>query len=114
MAGAGIALTLVTQVGGIAVTAWMVSSSSSEGECWRGRPVDPRLDGWYPAGPPQKGTAPRSDSGGLDVVRLEGGLDLRLGLRASGLRQPADGHRHQQRHRRLHSEHEQERVAHPQ
>jgi len=41
MAGAGIALTLLTQVGGIAVTAWMVSSSSSEGERWRESPIDP-------------------------------------------------------------------------
>lgn len=41
MAGAGIALTLLTQVGGIAVTAWMVSSSSSEGERPRSSAVDP-------------------------------------------------------------------------
>ncbi len=39
VAGAGVAMTLLTQILGIAVTAWMVSSSSSEGERWRGRPV---------------------------------------------------------------------------
>ena len=41
VAGAGIAITLLMQIAGIAVTAWMVSSSSSEQERWRGRPVDP-------------------------------------------------------------------------
>lgn len=39
VAGAGVALTLLTQILGIAVTAWMVSSSSSQGERWRGRPA---------------------------------------------------------------------------
>jgi hypothetical protein len=41
IAGAGVALTLITQILGIGVTAWMVSSSSADGERWRGRPVDP-------------------------------------------------------------------------
>jgi hypothetical protein len=41
VAGTGIALTLVMQILGLGVTAWMVSSSSSERERWRDQPVDP-------------------------------------------------------------------------
>jgi hypothetical protein len=41
VAGAGVLLTLLVQILGIAVTAWMVSSSSADGERWRGRPVAP-------------------------------------------------------------------------